>query len=96
MLEQIRIDIENDVKEITGQPKSVHCILYQTNQLSLDMGGPVYKPNDYDILNTRMLPAQAQYELIRDNEYFHASSPIYNMNFVTSSNGQRIHIDSIS
>ena len=35
---------------------------------------------------------QAQYELIRDNALFHASTPIYMMAYYISSNGYAIHI----
>ena len=91
-LAQLREDLDEDIKAITGQEEDVHCIVYQTNQLSI--GGSHFVPTNYESGNNGALMSvpQAQYELIRDNEYFHASTPIYMMAFYLSQNGYRIHI----
>lgn len=91
-LAQLRADLDADIKAITGQTQDVHCIVYQTNQLSI--GGSHYLPNNYQSgdYGALMSVPQAQYELIRDNAYFHASTPIYMMSFYISSNGYAIHI----
>ena len=96
---QLRADLDADIKAITGQTQDVHCIVYQTNQLSIgsaEAGHFVptsYNSGDYGGLMT--VPT-AQYELIRDNPYFHAATPIYYMKFAVSSNGRVIHINSES
>ena len=98
-LVQLRADLDSDIKAITGQTQDVHCIVYQTNQLSIgsaEAGHYVptsYNSGDYGGLMT--VPT-AQYELIRDNPYFHAATPIYYMKFAVSSNGRVIHINSES
>ena len=91
-LTQLRADLDADIKAITGQTQDVHCIVYQTNQLSI--GGSHYLPNNYQSgdYGALMSVPQAQYELIRDNAYFHASTPIYMMSYYISSNGYAIHI----
>lgn len=100
-LAQLRIDLDADIKSITGQTQDVHCIVYQTNQLSLlNLLNPGYfAPNNYKSGangGACITVPQAQYELIRDNQYFHASTPIYPLSFVVSPNNQMIHIDSQS
>lgn len=94
LLSQLRTDIDTDVKAITGQSEDVHCVCYQTNQLSL-MGSTHFVPTDYASGDGGALMSvpQAQYELIRDSQYFDASAPIYPMKFVSGAN---IHIDSVS
>lgn len=96
-LAQLRVDLDSDIKAITHQTKDVHCIVYQTNQLSLANinASKPFKPNNYESGDNGALiiVPQAQYELIRNNKYFHASTPIYPMSFVTSPNGMMIHID---
>lgn len=91
-LVQLRADLDADIKAITGQTEDVHCIVYQTNQLSI--GGSHFKPNNYASGDNGALMSvpQAQYELIRDNALFHASTPIYMMAYYISSNGYAIHI----
>ena len=96
---QLRADLDADIKAITGQTQDVHCIVYQTNQLSIGDVTPghfvpdSYNSGDYGGLMT--VPT-AQYELIRDNPYFHAATPIYYMKFAVSANGRTIHINSES
>lgn len=94
---QLRADIDSDVKNITGQIQDVHCICYQTNQLSVLTTGieGQFNPLSYDPYVARTAVMTAQYELIRDNQYFHASSPIYTMDYYTSSNGAKIHITNV-
>lgn len=90
---QLRLDLDADIKGITGQSEDVHCIVYQTNQLSLT-GSTHFNPNSYNSGDggSLMTVPQAQYELIRDSQYFHASTPIYPMKFVVGAN---IHIDAV-
>ncbi len=96
-LVQLRVDLDSDIKAITQQTRDVHCIVYQTNQLSLanfNVSTP-FMPNNYESgkNGALIIVPQAQYELIRDDQYFHASTPIYPMSYVTSPNGMMIHID---
>lgn len=94
---QLRQDLDADIKRITGQSEDVHCIVYQTNQLAVLSTDSTFNPNSYDSVQAaRMVVPNAQYELIRDNKYFHPSSPVYPMNFYVSSNGAMIHITSES
>lgn len=84
---QMQADLNTDIKAITGQTEDVALVLYQTNQLSL-YGG--ITPNDFE--QTKAQVPTAQYELIRDNEDFVASTPIYWMTFYN----EHIHIDGYS
>lgn len=95
---QLRADLDADIKAITGQEVDVNCIVYQTNQLSVLTTGTEgqFNPLSFDPYVARTAVMTAQYELIRDNQYFHASSPIYTMDFYVSSNGARIHITNVS
>lgn len=97
-LTQLRADLDSDIKAITGQTEDVHCIIYQTNQLCPSSSSP-WVPNQYESGTDGARFAGsvvAQWKLVRDSQYFHLSSPVYPMEFVTSQNGARIHISGMS
>lgn len=87
LLLQFTNDIENDVKQITGQKKSIEFICYQAN--------PVTRAKDFNplayICPETEVP-QTQLELVRDHPRFHASGPTYPYDFVN----EIIHIDGLS
>lgn len=84
LLLQFVKDINDDVKQITGQKQDVEIICYQT--------GPVTRAKKFDALSYNchetVIP-QTFLELVRDNPIFHASGPMYPYNFVR----EAIHID---
>lgn len=86
LLLQFAKDINDDVKQITGQKQDVEIICYQT--------GPVTRAKKFDALSYNcpetVIP-QIFLELVRDNHLFHASGPMYPYNFVR----EAIHIDGI-
>ena len=87
LLLQFTKDIENDVKQITGQKQNIEFICYQAN--------PVTRAKDFNplayICPETEVP-QTQLELVRDHPQFHASGPTYPYNFVN----EIIHIDGLS
>ena len=86
LLLQFVKDINDDVKQITGQKQDIEIICYQT--------GPVTRANQFDALSYNCPEAvipQAFLELVRDNPTFHASGPMYPYNFVR----EAIHIDGL-
>lgn len=85
LLRQFRADFERDVKKITRQSRSVECILYQTNSLSLSRDS--FNANVYDCKQMRVPEAQRQ--LIATDEHFHASGPVYPYNVMR----EYVHID---
>ena len=97
-LSQLRVDLDADIKAITGQSEDVHCILYQTNQLcpatNSNWDASKYASGAGGALMEGSVTAQ--WKLIKDSAYFHASSPVYPMTFVVSSNGAIIHINGMS
>ena len=84
MLAQFAIDVNNDVKRITGQRRDVKIVGYQSCCLT-----KCYKfnPTDYDCYEISI--PQAQMQLIRENSTFIAGTPVYFMDFVND----RIHLD---
>lgn len=93
-LSQLRTDLDADIKAITGQTEDVHCILYQTNQLCI-LPNSSFDPSQYSGANMDG-SVTAQWELIKDSTYFHASTPVYPLTFVKSSNNAVIHINGMS
>lgn len=85
LLKQFRADFERDVKKITRQYRSVDCILYQTNCLSLSRDSFVM--NAYNCKQMRVPEAQRQ--LIVSDRHFHASGPVYPYNVMR----EYVHID---
>ena len=97
-LSQLREDLDEDIKAITGQTEDVHCIVYQTNQLCPGSTSP-WSPGKYESGSGGARfdgSVVAQWKLVRDSQYFHLSSPVYPMDFVVSPNGARIHISGMS
>lgn len=80
-VEQLQLDLDTDIKVITGQQETIKLMLYQTTY-----GARFDCP---DVLN-------AQEELIQDNTRFIAITPLYIMDYYHSSNDQWIHIDGYS
>lgn len=97
-LSQLREDLDADIKAITGQAEDVHCILYQTNQLcpatNSNFDASKYASGAGGALMNGSVTAQ--WKLIKDSPYFHASSPVYPMTFVVSPNNAIIHINGMS
>lgn len=85
LLKQFRADFERDVKKITHQSRSVECILYQTNCLSLSRDS--FMMNSYQCKQMRVPEAQRQ--LIATDKHFHASGPVYPYNVMR----EYVHID---
>ena len=84
MLAQFAIDVNNDVKRITGQRRDVKIVGYQSCCLT-----KCYKfnPTDYDCYEISI--PQVQMQLIRENSTFIAGTPVYFMDFVND----RLHLD---
>ncbi len=86
LLLQFVKDINDDVKQITGQKQDVEIICYQT--------GPVTRAKRFNALSYNcqetVIP-QTFLELVRDNPLFHASGPMYPYTYVR----EAIHIDGI-
>lgn len=85
LLKRFREDFERDVKKITHQYRSVDCILYQTNCLSLSRDSFVM--NAYNCKQMRVPEVQRQ--LIVSDRHFHASGPVYPYNVMR----EYVHID---
>ena len=86
LLVQFERDINNDVKQITGQRRNVEIICYQSNSLTR---AEHFNSYAYHCVETDV--PQTQMELIRDNPIFHASGPTYPYDCVNNI----IHIDGI-
>lgn len=89
-LAQLAVDLNADIKAITGQVSDVYIITYQTNYLSSDAA---FAETKFDMWS--YVP-NAQMELVRDNSLFLASSPTYPLDFVLSSNNHEIHLTALS
>lgn len=87
LLKQFSIDINADIKELTGQGLDVKIICYQTSTLTK---GYKYKENDFNGLE--IFPSNAQMELVRDDSFFWASGPTYPYSYVN----ENLHIDAVS
>lgn len=87
LLRQFSIDINADIKKLTGQTINVKIVCYQTSTLTK---GYRYKNNNYGGLE--IIPSNAQMELIRDDSLFWASGPTYPYSFVN----ENLHIDAVS
>ena len=79
-------DINQDIKQITGQKKDLEIICYQTNALTRAKD---FNPLAYNCPETEV--PQTQLELIRENRSFHASGPVYPYDCVHDI----IHIDGL-
>jgi hypothetical protein len=75
LLTQLQVDLNADIKVITGQSQDVHCCLYN---LSYVNSTNATTKNTFAFSEFRV--AKAQYELIRDNSKFIISTPTYGIN----------------
>ena len=84
LLRQFAADINRDVKSITGQKRDVKIVGYQSCCLA-----KCYKfvPENYECYEISV--PQAQMQLIRDDSFFVAGTPVYFLDFVDD----RIHLD---
>ena len=84
LLRQFAIDVNRDIKKITGQKRDVKIVGYQSCCLA-----KCYKfnPESYDCYEISV--PQAQMQLIRDDSLFVAGTPVYFLDFVDD----RIHLD---
>lgn len=84
ILRQFAIDVNRDIKKITGQKRDVKIVGYQSCCLA-----KCYKfiPESYDCYEISV--PQTQMQLIRDDSLFVAGTPVYFLDFVDD----RIHID---
>lgn len=76
LLIQLQNDLNNEIKAITGQTENIPIVLYQTNQIDL---GTAVNPNEFEPV--KAVVPRSQMQLIRDNNTFVASTPIYWMDF---------------
>ena len=84
ILRQFAVDVNRDVKSITGQKRDEKIVGYQSCCLA-----KCYKfvPESYDCYEISV--PQAQMQLIRDDSLFVAGTPVYFLDFVDD----RIHLD---
>ena len=84
ILKRFSIDINRDIKKITGQKRDVKIVGYQSCCLT-----KCYKfnPTDYDCYEISI--PQAQMQLIREDSLFVAGTPVYHLDFVND----RLHLD---
>lgn len=84
ILKRFSIDINRDIKKITGQKRDVKIVGYQSCCLT-----KCYKfnPTDYDCYEISI--PQAQMQLIREDSLFVSGTPVYFMDFVND----RLHLD---
>ena len=87
LLLQFVKDINQDVKQITGQLQDIEVICYQSNPVTRAKD---FNPLSYDCPETTV--PEAQLEFVRDHPTFHASGPMYPYDFVN----EIIHIDGAS
>lgn len=73
-LTNLATQIDTDVKAITGQSEQIKCVCYQTASQNI-----VSTTKIPSYTNTAMDIPTAQMELVRDNPYFIASSPVYSI-----------------
>lgn len=81
-LQNLAIQFDTDAKRITGQSNEVKCICYQT--ASQNIWG-----NTANYTTTIMDVPTAQMELVRDNDMFVASNPVY---ILDHSDSEHIHL----
>ena len=84
ILRQFAIDVNRDIKKITGQKRDVKIVGYQSCCLA-----KCYKfiPESYDCYEISV--PQTQMQLIRDDSLFVAGTPVYFLDFVDDT----IHLD---
>lgn len=87
LLLQFVKDINQDVKQITGQLLDIEVICYQSNPVTRAKD---FNPLSYDCPET--IVPETQLELVRDCPRFYASGPMYPYDFVN----EIIHIDGTS
>jgi hypothetical protein len=76
LLTQLQVDLNTDIKAITGQTQDVHCCLYN---LSYVNSTNATTKNTFAFSELRVV--KAQYELIRDNSKFIISTPTYGITY---------------
>ena len=81
-LQQLAAQFDRDAKSITSQLNDVKCICYQTASQNIWGNTPNYTSKIMDV-------PTAQMELIRDNDMFVASAPVY---ILDHSEKERIHL----
>lgn len=79
--------IDTDAKSVTGQTNDVKCICYQIGSQNIVTPAPTPAYN-----STAMDVPMAQMELVRDNDMFAASSPVYILDHSTQ---EPIHLSAI-
>ena len=84
LLCQFAVDVNRDVKSITGQKRDVKIVGYQSCCLTKCYN---FNPTDYDCYEISI--PQVQMQLIRDDSCFVAGTPVYFLDFVDD----RIHLD---
>ena len=84
MLAHFAIDVNKDIKRITGQRRDVKIVGYQSCCLTKCYN---FNPTDYDCYEISI--PQVQMQLIRDDSCFVAGTPVYFLDFVDD----RIHLD---
>ena len=83
-LAHFAIDVNKDIKRITGQRRDVKIVGYQSCCLTKCYN---FNPTDYDCYEISI--PQVQMQLIRENSTFIAGTPVYFLDFVDD----RIHLD---
>ena len=84
MLAHFAIDVNKDIKHITGQRRDVKIVGYQSCCLTKCYN---FNPTDYDCYEISI--PQVQMQLIRENSTFIAGTPVYFMDFVND----RLHLN---
>ena len=84
MLAHFAIDVNKDIKRITGQRRDVKIVGYQSCCLTKCYN---FNPTDYDCYEISI--PQVQMQLIRENSTFIAGTPVYFMDFVND----RLHLN---
>ena len=84
ILAHFAIDVNKDIKRITGQRRDVKIVGYQSCCLTKCYN---FNPTDYDCYEISI--PQVQMQLIRENSTFIAGTPVYFLDFVDD----RIHLD---
>ena len=84
MLAHFSIDVNKDIKRITGQRRDVKIVGYQSCCLTKCYN---FNPTDYDCYEISI--PQVQMQLIRENSTFIAGTPVYFMDFVND----RLHLN---